>query len=122
MPWQPREPEAFKPARSLHDADRGGMNFEPEVGFHEDVVEIDLASLYPNIMRVKNLSPETVRCDCHDTDDVPTIGYSVCDKPGFVGDVLGPIIDDRGDYKRRIEESDDPDEIDRLEKRAESLK
>jgi len=38
VPWRAWEPEAFKPARTLHDADRGGFIFEPDVGLHEDVV------------------------------------------------------------------------------------
>jgi len=123
VPWRAWEHEDFKSARTLHDADRGSVTFEPETGFHEDVVEVDFASLFPNIMRTRNLSPETVRCDCHDTDDVPGLGYSVCpEKDGFVGDVLGPIIDDRAVIKRRIKQTDDPEEIERLEGRSEALK
>jgi len=139
VPWRAWEAESFKPIRTLHDADRGGFTFEPEVGFHgntaeqsstssdssatrQNVVEIDFASLYPNIMCVHNLSPETVRCDCHDTDDVPWLGYSVCDEPGFVPLVLQPIIDDRAELKQRIRETDDPDEARRLEHRVDALK
>ncbi len=84
MPWRAWEAESYKLARTLHDADRESVTFEPDVGFHEDVVKVDFASLFPNIMCVNNLSPETVRCDCHDTDDMPGLGYSVCDRPGFV--------------------------------------
>ena len=123
VPWRAWEHEEFKSARTLHDADRGSVTFEPETGFHEDVVEVDFASLFPNIMRTRNLSPETVRCDCHDTADVPNLGYSVCpEKEGFVGDVLGPIIDDRAAIKRRIKQTDDPEEVERLEGRSEALK
>jgi len=53
-------------------------------------------------MCVHNLSPETVRCDCHDSDDVPWFGYCVCDEPGFVPSVLQPIIDDRAELKQQI--------------------
>jgi DNA polymerase I len=122
VPWRAWEGEAFKPARTLHDADRGGFTFEPQVGLHEDVVEIDFASLYPSIMCVHNLSPETVRCDCHDTDDVPTLGYSVCDEPGFVPSVLRPIIDDRAELKERMRGTDDSEERARLESQASALK
>ncbi|WP_415381670.1 DNA polymerase domain-containing protein [Halosimplex sp. TS25] len=101
-PWNKWEPEAFKPVRTLHDADRGGFTFAPEPGPYEDVVEVDFASLYPNIMRECNVSPETVGCDCCDREDVPWLGYSVCDSQGFVADVLGDLIDDRADFKAEL--------------------
>ena len=123
VPWRAWEPEAFKQARTLHDADRGGFTFEPTVGFHEDVVEVDFASLYPRIMCEYNLSPETVRCDCHDTDDVPGLGYSVCDAPGFVPSVLRPILDDRAAIKADLAEADPGSEdARRLEARSDALK
>ncbi len=34
----------------LHDADRGGFIFAPEVGLHENVHELDFARFYPNII------------------------------------------------------------------------
>ncbi|MBX0322306.1 type B DNA-directed DNA polymerase [Halomicroarcula sp. F13] len=123
VPWRAREPEAFKPARTLHDADRGGFTFEPDVGFHEDVVEVDFASLYPRIMCEYNLSPETVRCDCHDGDDVPGLGYSVCEDAGFVPSVLAPILDDRADLKATLAEADpDGEAHERLAARSDALK
>ncbi|HLE95775.1 MAG TPA: DNA polymerase domain-containing protein, partial [Candidatus Thermoplasmatota archaeon] len=64
IPWKKNQAEAFKTARTLLDADRGGYVFEPKVGLHEDVVELDFASLYPNLMVTRNLSPETVLCAC----------------------------------------------------------
>ncbi|MFC7249474.1 type B DNA-directed DNA polymerase [Halomicroarcula sp. GCM10025324] len=123
VPWRAWEPEAFKDARTLHDADRGGFTFEPHVGFHEDVVEVDFASLYPRIMCEYNLSPETVRCDCHDESDVPGLGYSVCGDPGFVPSVLRPILDDRAEIKARLADADpDSVEADGLEARSGALK
>ncbi|MFB6119898.1 MAG: type B DNA-directed DNA polymerase [Halobacteriaceae archaeon] len=105
VPWNKWEPEAFKDLSTLHAADRGGFTFAPEVGRHEDVVEVDFASLYPNVIRKHNVSPETVRCDCHDRADVPELGYSVCDDRGFLPDVLAPLVEDRAGYKAR----DDPE-------------
>jgi len=43
VPWRSWEGESFKRMRTLHDADRGGFTFEPDVGFHENVVEVDFA-------------------------------------------------------------------------------
>ena len=44
---------------------RGGLVVEPKEGVHFDVTVMDFASLYPSIMKVRNLSYETVRCS-HD--------------------------------------------------------
>ncbi|MFW5935248.1 MAG: type B DNA-directed DNA polymerase [Halolamina sp.] len=104
--WRAWRPERFKTARTLHDADRGGTTLSPIVGVHDAVHELDFASMYPNVICEHNLSPETVRCGCHDGADVPELGYSVCDREGYLPDVLGPIIDDRAGMKRRLAEDD----------------
>ena len=41
---------------------RGGLVVDPKEGIHFDVVVMDFASLYPSIIKVRNLSYETVRC------------------------------------------------------------
>lgn len=112
----------------LHDADRGGFIFSPEVGLHEDVHELDFSSLYPNIICTRNVSPDVIRCECHrDRDDVPGLGYSICDERGYLIDVLQPIIDARDEIKaaiRREQDRDDPDEerLDEFEGRSGALK
>ncbi|QLG26260.1 type B DNA-directed DNA polymerase [Halorarum halophilum] len=98
-PWRPWEPEQFKPMRTLHDADRGGVTLGPRVGYYEDVVELDFASLYPAIICEHNISAETVRCDCCDRADVPGIGYSICDREGFLPNVLDRLLRDRAGFK-----------------------
>ena len=40
---------------------RGGLVVEPKEGIHFKVVVMDFASLYPSIIKVRNLSYETVR-------------------------------------------------------------
>jgi len=85
VPWRSWRPEFFKSASTLEEADRGGYTFAPDVGVHEDVHELDFSSLYPNIMCTRNISPETVCCDCHpERDDVPGLGYSICPEPGYL--------------------------------------
>ncbi|WP_232700569.1 type B DNA-directed DNA polymerase [Halobacterium wangiae] len=123
VPWRSWRHERFKTARTLDTADRGGYTFAPDVGVHEDVHELDFSSLYPNIIREHNLSPETVRCDCHpDRKDVPGLNYAVCPEDGYLPEVLGPIIDDRDDIKRQIRETDDPGEVEALEGASAALK
>jgi DNA polymerase I len=122
-PWNKWEPEQFTDAGTLHEADRGGVTFSPDVGLHETVYELDFASLYPSIIREYNVSPETVRCGCHDTTDVPGLGYSVCDRAGFLPTVLGPLIDRRNNAKDRLAGDDlTPTERDRTEGVAAALK
>ncbi|MGI0069496.1 MAG: 3'-5' exonuclease, partial [Nitrosopumilaceae archaeon] len=41
---------------------RGGLVVEPKEGIHFNVFVMDFASLYPSIIKVRNLSYETVRC------------------------------------------------------------
>jgi len=101
-PWNKWTPETFTDARTLQTADRGGFTFAPVVGLHETVHELDFASLYPSIICERNISPETVRCHCHDTADVPELGYSICDADGFLPAVLRPLIEDRAAVKRRL--------------------
>ena len=62
--WKKNLPEDFKTAGDLLVSDRGGFIYEPKVGLHENVSEVDFASLYPSIMVVHNISPETLRCGC----------------------------------------------------------
>jgi len=128
VPWNSWRHEFYKPMGTLHDADRGGFIFAPEVGVHEDVHELDFSSLYPNIICTRNVSPDVIRCDCHsDRDDVPGLGYSICDERGYLVDVLQPIIDARDEIKaaiRREQLQDDPDEdrLAELEGRSGALK
>ncbi|WP_142860646.1 type B DNA-directed DNA polymerase [Salinigranum halophilum] len=120
--WKSWRPERFKTMRQLHEADRGGYTFAPNVGLHEDVHELDFSSLYPNIIITRNISPETVRCDCHDCSDVPGLDYSICDEPGFLPDVLEPIVSDRDEIKAELSEAVDPECIRRLEGQSDALK
>jgi DNA polymerase I len=91
VPWNSWRHEFYKPMRTLHDADRGGFIFAPEVGVHENVHELDFSSLYPNIICTRNVSPDVIRCDCHsDREDVPGLGYSICDKRGYLVDSSNP--------------------------------
>ena len=116
-------PEEFKDARTLHAADRGGFTFAPKVGLHEDVHEVDFASLYPTIICEHNISPDTILCDCHaDREDVPELGYNVCDDRGFLPAVLEPLLADRADRKRRAKETDDEAEAKRHRQVSNAIK
>ena len=102
--WKKNLPEFFKDAEQLIRADRGGFILEPEVGVHENIVELDYASLYPNIMVKFNLSMETLNCGCcadGGGQPVPGLGYHSCVKRlGLVPRVLRPLIDRKRYYKK----------------------
>jgi DNA polymerase elongation subunit (family B) len=64
IPWRKAEPEHFKTAGELLTIDKGGLTFMPPPGLHTHVAEVDFASMYPTIMMIHNISPETVNCGC----------------------------------------------------------
>ena len=120
VPWQKRQTERWKSLDTLQAADRGGFTFQPEAGVYETVHELDFASLYPNVIRNYNVSPETVCCDCCDGADVPELDYNVCETDGFLGDVLSDLLDDRQGWKDEIAAGNDPDGT--LEAKADAVK
>ena len=123
VPWRSWRHEKFKTMRQLHDADRGGFTFAPDVGLHEDVHELDFSSLYPNIIVTRNVSPEKIRCECHaGREDVPGIGYSICDERGYLPDVLEPLIEDRDAIKAEIRETEDEERREELEGQSSAIK
>ncbi|PWU79791.1 MAG: hypothetical protein DLM72_15670 [Candidatus Nitrosopolaris wilkensis] len=103
IPWKPALAEHFKTFEDLLVADRGGFIFEPEIGVHEQVAEFDFVSLYPNIMLKKNLSAETLLCDCCCQDSrmrVPELDYHICEKKiGIIPTSLKIVLDKREKYK-----------------------
>ncbi|WP_231187792.1 type B DNA-directed DNA polymerase [Haladaptatus sp. DYF46] len=123
VPWRSWRHEKFKTMRQLHDADRGGFTFAPDVGLHEDVHELDFSSLYPNIIVTRNVSPEKIRCECHaGREDVPGIGYSICDERGYLPDVFEPLIKDRDAIKAEIRETEDEERREELEGQSSAIK
>jgi DNA polymerase elongation subunit (family B) len=103
--WKKNIPEDFKTAEELIVADRGGLIFEPVVGVHEGIVEVDFTSLYPNIMANYNLSPETMMCDCCPESKrmVPELLYHVCEKRiGLIPRVVKPLVQRRIAFKKLV--------------------
>jgi DNA polymerase-2 len=106
IPWRKGEPERFKTAWDLLVADKGGLVFQPRLGIFEGVAEIDFTSMYPTMMAIHNLSPETVLCGCCENHKVPEVGYSVCEKrEGIVPKTLKPILARRSWLKKMAKEN-----------------
>ena len=88
---------------------RGGLVVEPKEGIHFDVTVMDFASLYPSIIKVKNISYETVRCS-HDECKKNTIeqtNHWVCTKKnGLTSLLIGSLRDLRVNYYKTMARKD----------------
>ena len=64
-----------------------------------------------------------IRCACHEgREDVPGLGYAICDERGYLPDVLQPLIDDRDAIKAELRETEDLDRREELEGRSSAIK
>ncbi|MFY9269756.1 MAG: DNA polymerase domain-containing protein [Candidatus Manganitrophaceae bacterium] len=109
IPWRKQETEGFKSADHLLLSDKGGLTYTPKLGFHEDVAELDFASMYPSLMARYNISPETINCSCCWENLVPEIGHHLCTKrKGLIPRFLTPFLAKRAEYKRLKKTATDP--------------
>lgn len=58
VPWHKQQVEVFKDGVDLIQRDRGGLIYQPIVGLHANVAQIDFISMYPAIIIKGNISPE----------------------------------------------------------------
>lgn len=126
IPWKPTMMEHPKTMEELILADRGGLIFEPETGVHEKVAEYDFVSLYPNIMYKKNISAETVVCNCCPESKLKVPGlkrYRSCEKRnGIVPASLEILLNKRTIYKKLRNSTNDPRLKDMYDLRRTALK
>ncbi len=84
---------------------KGGIVVEPKSGVYFDVSVLDFASLYPSLIKVYNLSYETVRCiheECR-SNEIPETSHWACTKQrGIASDVIGSLRDIRVDYYKPL--------------------
>ncbi|MEW6043636.1 MAG: DNA-directed DNA polymerase I [Thermoproteota archaeon] len=84
---------------------RGGLVVDPVEGIHFNVTVMDFASLYPSIIKVRNLSYETVRCtheECK-TNTIPDTNHWVCTKyNGLTSMLIGSLRDLRVNYYKSL--------------------
>ena len=93
VPYQKQQAESFKTAAQLIRADRGGLVYQPTIGLHEEVVEIDFVSMYPSIMVRFNVSPETVGIENENSEPIPELNVPVdLSKVGLVPRTLRPLL------------------------------
>ena len=84
---------------------RGGLVVEPKEGIHFNVVVMDFASLYPSIIKVRNLSYETVRCahaECK-KNAIPQTNHWACTRRnGMTSMIIGSLRDLRVNYYKSL--------------------
>jgi DNA polymerase, archaea type len=110
LPRNKKIPETFKSAYDLLVGDRGGFVFEPRLGVHDSVGELDFSSMYPSLMAKYNISAETVLCKCCPDSKVriPDLNYHICTKrTGMVPKTINIALNKRLNYKRLRDQTTD---------------
>lgn len=92
VPWHKQQVEAFKTGIDLIHRDRGGLIYQPIVGLHADVAQIDFISMYPAIIIKGNISPEV---------PLPNGIIPASDELGVVPLTLKPLYEKRVALKLR---------------------
>ena len=125
VPYKKREPEGFKTAQELVETDKGGLTYLPRPGLHENVGELDFASMYPSLMDRYNISPETVNCRCCPGDALPVPGIPArtCRRRrGLVPETIAPVLAKRALLKGRQKAAVGPEEREAMRRRQTALK
>jgi len=103
VPWQKQQAEMLKPAADLFSADQGGLVYQPKIGVHKNVAEIDFVSLYPAIMVHFNISPETILPDPNADNIVPALGLAIdTSQEGLIPKALRPLLEKRVEMKKYL--------------------
>ena len=94
---------------------KGAIVVEPKPGVHFNVAVLDFASLYPSIIKVYNLSYETVLCphsECR-TNKIPDLPHWVCrKKKGLSSLIIGSLRDMRVKwYKQKAKDKSLPESL-----------
>ncbi|MCL4270318.1 MAG: hypothetical protein KJZ72_12275 [Anaerolineales bacterium] len=120
VPVQKQQVEGKKTLAELIRADHGGLIYQPIIGLHGNVAQIDFSSMYPAIMVKHNISPETVG---RTTKGVSTsVGQD--DAPeGLIPKALRPLLEKRLMLKNILSDLDPRDcRVETLKARAAALK
>lgn len=94
---------------------KGAIVVNPKPGVHFDVAVLDFASLYPSIIKVYNLSYETILCphsECR-SNKIPGLSHWVCTlNKGLSSLIIGSLRDMRVRwYKKRAKDKSLPQSV-----------
>lgn len=103
VPWHKQQVERPKSALDFFRIDQGGLVYQPTIGLHKHVAEIDFISMYPAIMVHFNISPETVGVQHPDAHIVPDLGEPIDpEQRGLIAEVLEPLLNKRIALKHQL--------------------
>jgi len=103
VPWQKQQAELPKTALDLLASDQGGLVYQPLIGLHEQVAELDFVSMYPSIMARFNISPETIASAAHTQAAVAHLHpLSEASQPALIPQTLSPLLEKRLELKKRL--------------------
>lgn len=109
IPLHKQQAEKQKTLTGLIRADKGGLIYQPIIGVHKDVAQIDFASMYPSIIVNHNISPETLENEQAQL--------------GLIPQALKPLLEKRLAIKEMIQHLDDRDcQLLALKERSAALK
>lgn len=105
----------LSPNRPKRDeqSDRMGQTFtgafvrEPQKGLHDNIAVCDFRSLYPSIIIAHNVGPDTLNCECCETDNTAPSGDWFCkDRQAFLPSVLKDVLTLRFELKDQLKKLD----------------
>lgn len=109
IPLTKQQSENPKTLAGLIRADKGGLIYQPIIGVHQDVAQIDFTSMYPGIIVDHNISPEAL-----ETPNAPM---------GLIPQALKPLLEKRIAMKDLVQQLDERDfRMRALKERAAALK
>ena len=108
---------------------KGAMVLAPKPGIHENIAVLDFASMYPNLMMLFNISPDTLirlgeARPSEAAVTIPEVKHEFRTQPhGFYNVVLSNLLSARKEVKQKLKEVDQKSvEYRVLEAREKSLK
>ncbi len=104
IPYQKQQVEGFKSGWDLICSDLGGLVYQPLIGLHAHVAEIDFISMYPSLMARFNISPETIEAAGPNARNGVEQEYL-----GLVPETLQPLLARRLALKERLAQMDPRD-------------
>ncbi len=103
VPHLKQQAEAFKTVAELIRADRGGLVYQPLIGLHRHVLEVDFISMYPGLMVHFNVSPETVGVPGEQQRLIPELNQPLDQSvEGLVPATLRPLLAKRLAIKEQL--------------------
>jgi DNA polymerase I len=111
----------------VYERYQGAIVLAPQAGLHENVIALDFASMYPNLMILYNLSPDTLVTPTEERDDsscwtIEGLGFRFRKTPpGLYRNALTSLIATRSRIKKELQDrtlSDSERQILREQERA----